>query len=372
MVLRPTFLNVSLSATVLLCLSAAVRIQALPHPDDACAGAGHLSEPLHSATYLDAVRSSGNRPNWNHGRLAQLTRNTTLGSANVDVYDSDGKHVIDARIWFPEAVEVFLVDAVPLEGGGVLASGQATTDETIFDFVAKTDNSGNVIAVIKTESFWPARVCEQSDGTVWVLGRDVQKEIANHNANDDENVNADDNANGNDYFLLRQYSFERGPLHGYLSRDSVALRRTAIAGGGGPQGSYLDCGKRIVSVYLNQTDEFVQVDAAKESMQRWTMDMSLIKGGKVTGLGLTENGCIYASLYAVQPGETKVHGLFVLQAEPGKATGSWIPVATTFNSHREGEGVAQNTFWRLWGAGGDNLVIGRQYDPSFSWVKVGH
>ncbi len=70
----------------------------------------------------------------------------------MDVYDSDGKHVIDARIWFPEAVEVFLVDAAPLEGGGVLASGQATTDETIFDFVAKTDNSGNVIAVIKTES----------------------------------------------------------------------------------------------------------------------------------------------------------------------------------------------------------------------------
>jgi len=366
MALRPTFLNVSLSATMLLWLPAAIPGQALPHADYTGASAGRLSEPFHSATPLEALPSNGRRPNWNHGYVAHMTGNGTPGSASVEVFDRDGKHAIDARIWFPGVVEVLLVDAVPLDGGGVLASGDASTEEGFVGFMAKTDVSGNVTAVIKTGTFWPGRVCEQPDGTVWVFGRDLQKE----NANDDANNNADDNASDNTYFLLRQYSIEGGLLHSYLSRDSLALRKTAIAGGGGPQGSYLDCGKKAVSLYLNQTDEFIQVDAAKESMQRWKMDMSPLTGGSVTGLGVTESGRIYASLYSVQPGETKMHGLFVLQALPGKTMGSWIPVAGTLSSYREGETVPQNTFWRLWGTDGEHLVIGRQYDPSFSWVKV--
>ena len=122
----------------------------------------------------------------------------------------------------------------------------------------------------------------------------------------------------------------------------------------------------------DQTDEFVQVDEAKESVQRWKMDMSPIANGKVTGLGVTESGYIYASLYAVKPDETKAHGLFVLQAESGKPMGSWIPVMNTLDLHRDGEIVRQNTFWRLWGTDGEDLVIGRQYDPNFSWVRVVH
>lgn len=351
---RPALLSAILTATLLSCLSAQIRTQELPHPDDASTGAGHLSEPLHIATYTEANFFDGMKPNWNHGYLAHLTGKTTPGSANVGVYDRDGKHVVDARIWFPGAVEIRLIEAVPLEGGGVLASGFASTDEGTANFIAKTDTSGNVIAVVRTETFWPARVCEQPHGTVWVFGRDIQKESANDSA----------------YSLLRQYNFEKGLLHSYLSRDSVALRTKAVVGGGGPQGSYLNCGKNMVSLYLNQTDEFVQVDAAEESVQRWKMDMSPITSGKVTGLGVTESGRIYASLYAVKPDEIKAHGLFVLQAESGKPMGSWIPVMNTLNSHRDGETVRQNTFWRLWGTDGENLVIGRQYDPNFSWVRV--
>jgi hypothetical protein len=367
MVLRPTLLSVSLSAAMLLSLATAITGQALPRADYTAASAGRLSEPFHSAASLEALPSNGRAPNWNHGYLAHIKGNGTPGSAGVEVYDKDGKHVNDARIWFPEVVEALLIDAVPLEGGGVLASGYAFTDEGIVNFVAKADVSGNVTGVVKTGPFWPARICEQPDGTVWVFGRDPQKESANH----DLINNADDEPDGNDYLLLRQYSFEAGLLHSYLSRDSVALRRHAIAGGGGSQGSYMDCGKKIVSLYMNQTDEFVQVDAAKESLQRWKMDMSPITNGKVTGLGVTESGRIYASLYALKA-DIKVHGLFELQAEPGKPMGSWIPVAGTLNSHREGEIVPQNTFWRLWGADGESLVIGRQYDPSVSWVKVLH
>jgi hypothetical protein len=220
--LRRIFLNL-IPAVIVLCFPAAILGQAPPHADDTSGTAGRLSEPSHSATYTEAVRSNGIQPNWNRGYLAHLTGKRTPGSANVEVYDRDGKHVLDARIWFPGAVEVFLADALPLEGGGVLASGHASTDESIANFAAKTDGSGNVIAVLKTETLWPGRVCEQPDGTVWVFGRDLQKEKANNDAHD--------NMKDNDYLLLRQYSFEGGLLHGYLSRDSIALRKHAVVGG---------------------------------------------------------------------------------------------------------------------------------------------
>jgi hypothetical protein len=354
MVLRPTILNVSFSAIMLSGMPAAIPGQALPLADGTGASAGRLSEPFRSATYMEEVGSYGREPNWNYGYLARPIRIGTPGSADVAVYDRDGKHVIEARIWFPEAAEVFLFDATPVEGGKVLASGFATTRNGTFNFVAKTDTSGNVMAMLNTETLSPARVCEQPDGTVWVFGRDSRKDYANDKT----------------YSVLRQYSFEGDLLHSYLSRDSIELHHSAIPSGRGQFGSFLDCGKRVVSLYTNLTSEFVQVDADKESMQRWEMDMSPLTDGRVTGLGVTESGHIYASLYELKTDGTKVHGLFELQAEAGKPEGRWIPVAGTLNSFREGQTVPQNTFWRLWGADGEDLVIGRQYDPSFSWVRV--
>jgi hypothetical protein len=101
------------------------------------------------------------------------------------------------------------------------------------------------------------------------------------------------------------------------------------------------------------------------------MDRTPLAPAKVAGLDITENGHAYASLYEVQP-ETgrKIHGLFELQREPGTATAKWIALPGTLNSHREGESVAENTVWRLWGADGEDLIVGRQYDAEFSWVRV--
>ena len=99
--------------------------------------------------------------------------------------------------------------------------------------------------------------------------------------------------------------------------------------------------------------------------------MAPLKQAKVTGFAVTENGRVYASLYEVQPeSERKTRGLFELRAEPGKATAKWVVVTGTLNSHREGESVEKDTFWRLWGAEGDDLIIGQQYDAEFSWARV--
>jgi hypothetical protein len=200
----------------------------------------------------------------------------------------------------------------------------------------------------------PGRVCEARDGTIWVFERDVAKESAN-----DYN-----------HPLLQQYSFETGLLHSYLSRELVALHTHGAVGGGGPNGSFLVCGKDHILLYLNKTNEYMEVDPSTQSLQRWKMDMTPLAEAKVTGLDITENGHVYASLYEVQEGaERKTHGLFELRTERGEATARWVAVGGTLNSHREGETVPKNTFWRLW-AEGDDLIVGRQYDADFSWVRV--
>lgn len=312
----------------------------------------HLSEPYHRLWF----RLTAREPNWGHSYLARITGETTPGKPNAELYDREGKLVSEARIWFPDALRITLFDVSPLADGGVVASGQAETKEGITWFLAKTNASGAPVSLLRLQRpVMAGRICQASDDTVWTFERDVNKESANDLT----------------YPLVQQYSFEAGSLNSYLSRESVALRAHAVAAGGGPNGSFLVCGKHQISLYLNQTNEYIQIDVDTRSLQRWKMDMGPLAQARVTGFAVTENGRVYASLYEVQPeSDRKTRGLFELRAEPGKATAKWVVVTGTLNSHREGETVAKDTFWRLWGAEGDDLIIGQQYDAEFSWVRV--
>ena len=83
----------------------------------------------------------------------------------------------------------------------------------------------------------------------------------------------------------------------YLSRELVALRQHATAGGGGPNGAFLVCSKDRISLYMNQTNEYVEIEPSTQKLQRWKMDMSPLERAAVTGLAVTEDGHVYASLY---------------------------------------------------------------------------
>jgi hypothetical protein len=142
-------------------------------------------------------------------------------------------------------------------------------------------------------------------------------------------------------------------------------------GGAGPNGAFLVCSKDRISLYMNQTNEYVEIEPSTQKLQRWKMDMSPLDRAAVTGLAATDDGHVYASLYEVNDStQTKTHGLFEVRAESGKAGASWVPVAGTLNAQREGEVVPKDAFYRLWGAEGNDLIIGRQYAAQFSWVKV--
>ena len=312
---------------------------------------GHLSELNHQVWF----RLTAHQLTSAHGYFARVTGETTAGEANAELFDKEGKLINQARIWFPEALRVFLTDVSPLRNGGAVASGQAETTEGSTSFLAKTDASGSSTSVLRLQTFIPGRVCQANDDTIWVFGRDPEKESANDLT----------------YLLVRQYSFEKGLLSSYLPRESVALQTHAMVGGGGPNGSFVDCGENQISLYLNQTNEYIQINRDTQTLQRWTMDMAPLAQAKVTGFAVTENGRVYASLYELEPAsERKTRGLFELRAEPGKGIAKWVAITGTLNSHREGEAVAKGTFWRLWGAEGNDLIIGQQFDAEFSWVRV--
>lgn len=316
--------------------------------------AGHLSEPTRQVWCPEVFRFSGRQPTWSHGFLAQFGDESSPGKPNVEVFGHDGKLVSAARIWFPEALEIRLFDASPSAAGGVIASGQADTTDGSSFFLAKTDNSGATVSVTRTQTFTVGRVCEGSDSSVWALGRSLSKE----------------SGDGTDDPLVQQYSFEKGLLQSYLSRKQLGLRSNAV-GGSGLNGSFLVCGKDHIAIYLNETNEYMQIDPATQEVNRWKMDMSPLPQARVTGLAVTEYGGVYASLYEVEAESgKKTRGLFELRAESGKPTAQWIAVRGTLNSHREGETITKDTFWRLWGSEHDELIIGRQYDAEFSWVRV--
>jgi hypothetical protein len=341
------------SASALITPPRVVRAQDAGRSD-----AGHLSEPHHELWAPEVFRTSGRQPSWTHGYLAQFTGDVTPGNPNAYVYDRQGKVASQARFCFPSVVRITLLDAIATAEGGAIASGNAETDEgETFSFLAKTDSSGVLISSLETQKFI-GRVCEASDGTIWTYGYAATKESENdHN-----------------YYLVEQYSFEKGLLNSYLSRELVAVRKFAItAGGGGPNGTFLVCSKDRISLYMNQTNECVEIEPSTQKLQRWKMDMAPLERAAVTGLAVTEDGHVYASLYEVNgTTQMKTHGLYELRAEHGKASASWAPVAGTLNAHREGEVVPKDAFYRLWGAEGNDLIIGRQNAAEFSWVKVIH
>jgi hypothetical protein len=318
--------------------------------------AGHLSEPYRSAWFSAPVRFNARWPTWAYGYLAQLAEENF--PLDVAVYGRQGKQFSEAHILIPDATQMWLVAAAPTADGGAIVSGHAAIYPGITYFLAETSASGGVVSVVRTETFVGTRICEARDGTIWALGRDPQKESA-HDAN---------------YPLIRQYDFESGLLHSYLSRALVDFRHLgAIGGGEGPNGTFLVCGKDRISLYLNETNEYIEIDPLTESLKRWEMDMTPLPGAnRVTGLGVTDKGHVYASLFEVQAEtETKTHGLFELRTEPGSPVGKWVVVNGTLNSHREGDIVPKSAFFRLWGADGDDLVIRRQEDdPDVSWVRV--
>jgi hypothetical protein len=245
---------------------------------------------------------------------------------------------------------------VPTMEGAAIVSGSGMTNPGHTYFLAKTSSSGGIVSVIRTEGFEAGRVCEASDHIIWTLGSDRDKEREH-----------DDN-----FSLLQHYSFEKGLLHGYLSKADSGLSDTQLLGNGHPSGGLLVCGKRRISVYLNETNEYIEIDPFTETLKRWKMDAKPFPKGMLTGFAVTEKGRVYVSLFEDWRTETDWkfrRALFELRLGPNSESGRWTLVNGTFTSC-DPENIPDGIFFKLWGADADDLVIRRLHEGDMSWVRV--
>jgi len=102
------------------------------------------------------------------------------------------------------------------------------------------------------------------------------------------------------------------------------------------------------------------------------VDVSSLTGGEVRGLGVTDEGRVFALLAKgdCQVGGHK-QGLYELKAVEKSDFASLTPVEGTVISYDVGDGAPEGNISRLWGADGNELVVMRKRDGwGLSRMKV--
>jgi hypothetical protein len=293
-------------------------------------------------------------PSWDRDFL--LHREIDKDPLLVSMYDRDGKKTLEAHFKPPNAVSASVGGVGATRSGGILAvGGAAMKNGSVRKFIAKTDSTGHVVQLITMGgTFSPRQVCESPDGTMWVLGYDLEFR---------ESPDADKN-------VLRHYT-DKGMVASFIALDSIGSFPDSVSQIATGR-SYLHCGQKRVSVYLGPAALYMEVDASSGKLARWNVDMSSVVGSRTHGFAVTDEGRIFVA-FANDPdpnGERK-HGLYELNAIPSSPIASLTPVQGTIATFASPQTVPDGTFLRLWGGDGDELVVSRKGDDrGLSWVKV--
>src|SRR5882762_10461240 len=263
------------------------------------------------------------------------------------MYDATGKRIREGRIWPQGAGSVRIRRTAATGQGAILAAGSAIMQNgAIQHFMVKTDLSGNTIQSFLTGGFGAEQICEASDGR------------QQHDAG-----------------ILRHYSFETGLLHSFLPQSTVEAPVRSETAWFSPFGSYVRCGKDKVSVYLNFTNEYVEVNTSSFELKRWKLDEAVVQQREASGLAVTEDGRVYASFRANGfSGPQQIRGLYQIKAVSANPIAELLPVAGTITTIERGKLSSPGTFTMLWGADGNQLVVWRieGSGSALSWVNVIH
>ncbi len=346
--------KIVMAGMLLVCSCAGLQAQNQPQGADA----GRISETVRSVSYPEAVYGHGIMPDVDRGFVIHhdFEINYSPETPMVVMYDNTGKRIREGRIWPQGAGSVRIRRTAATRDATILAAGWAILkDGSSPGYIAKTDLAGNTVQSVLTGSFKPEQICEGPDGTIWSLGQSLSP---NDGQEHDTNV-------------LRHYSFEKGLLHGYLAEDSVKAQWHSDRPWFSPFGSYLRCGKDKISVYLEFTDEYVEVDTSSFELTRWMLDESAVQHEKAEGLAVTGNGNLYAyfSAHATAHAEG-LNGLYQIKAKSGSSIAELIPVAGS-TSFQDGKNrPPSGTVVYLWGADGNQLVVWRMDERDLSWVDV--
>lgn len=346
-------LEVILGLALLFLFAASAFAQEQPLPSEA----GQISPNLRSVAYPEASYPHGIMPDWDRGYVMhhEIEWNHSPDIPMAVMYDATGKRIREGKIWPQGAGSVHVRRTAASRDGAILAAGGAIMlDGSIQGYIVKTDLAGTTVQTLMTGPFRPEQLCEAPDGTIWSLGK-------TENPNDGQE---------HDTSVLRHYSFEKGQLHSFLPENTVAALVRSEKPWFIPWGSYVRCGKDKVSLYLNFTNEYAEINTSSFELKRWQLDAAVVHQRDASGLAITDDGKVYVSFKASST--ELVRGLYQIKTISGNPIAKLLPVSGTINTIERGKLPPPGTFTMLWGADGNQLVVWRiEGNGEFlSWVNV--
>jgi hypothetical protein len=356
MKIRNQFLKAIPLALVFACFGAVTSGQELSEQD-----LPTLSPALHAALYPEVMCGGCILPVWDHSYLLHLE--IDRDPAVVTMYDKNGKKMLEARMEPPDAAKASVRAAGITRTGGIVAiGGGIMTDGSSQRFIAKSDPSGRIVQSVRIGGdFYPHEVCEAGDDTVWILDESPCRYDLDYRYVSDDEKN-----------VLRHYSFEKGLLGSFVSLDSISESRDVSLQIAHPRKSFLRCGKDRVSVLLWAAGQYIEVDSSSEKVTRWNVAVSSGVKEKPGGFAVTDDGRKFVGLSDFNDQDNlRTTGLYELKADSGTPVATLVPVAGTITKYDPSKIAPDGTFFYLWGADGNELVMQRQGDGwGLSWARV--
>jgi hypothetical protein len=354
--IRKQFLKAIPLAMVFACFGAITSGQELSGQD-----LPTLLPTLHTAVYPEVICAGCVLPHWDHSYLVHVEFDRD--SAVATMYDRAGKKVLEGRMVPPDVVQGSVRAAGATGAGGILAiGGGIMTDGSSQRFIVKSDAGGRVVESVKIADFYPNQVCEAADSTVWVLGYETTYRYdPNYRDVSDQERN-----------VLRHYSFEKGLLGNFVSLSSISKSRNVSMEVARPNQAFLRCSKDRVAVLLGAVAEYIEIDISTEKLSRWRVALPQGFHGKARGFAVTEEGRRFVGLSDCCVEKKKImRGLYELKANSGTSVATLVPVEGTVTAYDPEENIPGGTFFQLWGADGNELVVQRAPDEwGLSWARI--
>lgn len=291
--------------------------------------------------------TNGISPQWRGGFLVSFVPVVENRSANLFLWNEDGRQVLAASIWPSESARVVLFDVSGVPGVGAVAAGYAQSATGVVSyFLAKVDLQGQTQRIIQTNPFIPSRVCATDDGGVWAFGKPDGPEL-NPSRSPADKVG-----------WLRQYSFESGLMASFFSRSDFKNHRSPASSIPG-EWIFLVCGKEKVGLWSGRTREWITVKRQNGEVEK--LPWKEPPGYEVNSVAMTDDGRVFASLIS-NDGRGYDEGIRQLLVNEASRTATWS-MAT-----EEDPGAAPAT--HLYGADGNKLVHARKLRASEMFWSV--
>jgi hypothetical protein len=266
------------------------------------------------------------------------------------LYDRSGRIAREVYVSFKDAYSTSIGDvAVSKSGQIVVAGGTESRAGAIANFIASIGGDGRMRQVIRTTPFLPVYICSSVEGNVWSYGIDRDSEGRGVSSS----------------LRLREYSFGKGQLRAMLDTSTLNSSGWTLERGRYPGEISLRCTSKKVGLFNGRSSEWIEFDLAANKLRAWRVaPLPSPREMQVTGLALTEDGQVFASLHDRSSNPPR-SGLFVLSPDSNSAgLRTWVPVSDTIGPFLQGAKV-----WRLLGADGSDLVYARDVDGTAYWSR---